>query len=549
MNPKLPQLLSTVSVAALLSLAACSKQAEAPKAVVPKVEAPKPVTVEVVKETERSKSFLAVSRQLELGGPLFAYMDVDGDVLKFAGGLKAMLEQVAKVQPEAAPFVKQDFAALATTLGLTDVKAVGFSSVPQGGGVFRNRSFFYTGGERHGLMAGLGGKPGPLKHIGLAPADAVFFSEGEMDIPVIYKTIKEVVTKVAGEPVGNQMEASIKKAGEGIALSLLDLIYGLKGRSATVLRLDAAKPLRIPAPPAGITLPEISLLVCFEGIAPVVEVALGKSPVFKRTDEGALHIYELKEKLPVDGIQPVLVADGGMLYFATTRAFYDECRGQKAGLAQNAEFQRALAQVGAEGNGLGYVSPKFFEQLRQVAKLNPNLPPEAKSVVDLVMAQLPEATQPLVTMRTNLDDGVLVRSYWNRSLKQDVALISVYNPVTIGLVAAMAIPAFQKVRMASQEKAVLNNLRMLAAAADQHYLETGTAAANYNDLVGPTRYVKALQSVAGEDYRRLRFAQGEPLRVVLPDGRVIQYPMATMQPAPQLRMPRPPAPKPAPAGK
>ena len=85
MNPKLPQLLSWIAVAALMALSACTKQAEAPKVATPKAEAPKPVTVDVVRETERSKSFLAVSRQLELGGPLYAYMDVDGDVLTFAG--------------------------------------------------------------------------------------------------------------------------------------------------------------------------------------------------------------------------------------------------------------------------------------------------------------------------------------------------------------------------------------------------------------------------------------------------------------------------------
>jgi type IV pilus assembly protein PilA len=42
--------------------------------------------------------------------------------------------------------------------------------------------------------------------------------------------------------------------------------------------------------------------------------------------------------------------------------------------------------------------------------------------------------------------------------------------VIIGLLAAMAIPAFQKVRQSSQDKAVLNNARQLAAAADQFFL-------------------------------------------------------------------------------
>ena len=38
--------------------------------------------------------------------------------------------------------------------------------------------------------------------------------------------------------------------------------------------------------------------------------------------------------------------------------------------------------------------------------------------------------------------------------------------VIIGLLAAMAIPAFQKVRSSSQDKTVMNNMRQLAAAAE-----------------------------------------------------------------------------------
>ena len=45
--------------------------------------------------------------------------------------------------------------------------------------------------------------------------------------------------------------------------------------------------------------------------------------------------------------------------------------------------------------------------------------------------------------------------------------------VIIGLLAAMAVPAFQKVRSTSQEKTILNNLRQLASGADQHFLENG----------------------------------------------------------------------------
>ncbi len=72
--------------------------------------------------------------------------------------------------------------------------------------------------------------------------------------------------------------------------------------------------------------------------------------------------------------------------------------------------------------------------------------------------------------------------------------------VIIGLLAAMAIPAFQKVRTSSQDKAVLNNARQLAAAADQYFLENGVSTVTVTNLVGAANYVKALNLVANETY-------------------------------------------------
>src|ERR1700752_432739 len=79
--------------------------------------------------------------------------------------------------------------------------------------------------------------------------------------------------------------------------------------------------------------------------------------------------------------------------------------------------------------------------------------------------------------------------------------------VIIGLLAAMAIPAFQKVRTSSQDKAVLNNARQLASAADQYFLENGVSTVAQSFLVGPTAYVKSLNLVAGESYPT-NFTQG-----------------------------------------
>ena len=95
--------------------------------------------------------------------------------------------------------------------------------------------------------------------------------------------------------------------------------------------------------------------------------------------------------------------------------------------------------------------------------------------------------------------------------------------VIIGLLAAMAIPAFQQVRSSSQDKAVYNNMRQLGAAADQYFLENGTSTAGIADLIGSSNYVKALNTVANESYP-LNFTQGTPIVVTnIAGARTLTY--------------------------
>lgn len=513
-------------VTLLCALAGCGKReaASAPAPAAP--EKPKPTTLAVVAESERSRHFLAVTKHLELGGTVYGYVDIDGDAAKLSTGLSQLLERIAEGQPQIAPFVKQDYPALFELLGFNDVKALGVSSVPDGTGFFRNTAFFYTPQQRHGLLAGLGGAPAPLARLNLAPADADLYAESEVDLAEVYKAVKAVVAKVGGETTSNLMEAQLKKAGEAAAFSLYGLVTGWKGHSAIVLRLDPQSTITLPVQPQPFTMPTPSLLLCFEGIAPAVEPALAKAPMLQSREENGVKIYSSKMPLPLQGIAPVLAVRGTTLYVATTAAFLQECLATTGRLTDTEPFKQALAPLGREGNGLTYVSPRVFTTLKKFGELNPNLPKETKGIVDFWMQQMPHPDRPLVSVRTNLPDGVLVRSYWNRSMKQDVAMLAVYNPVTIGFLAAMAIPAFQKVRTSSQEKAVMNNLRQLAAAADQYYLENGKDAATFDDLVGPeeNKYIKRIQPVGGEEYRSLEFRQGQALEIFVPVlGKSVRY--------------------------
>ncbi len=94
--------------------------------------------------------------------------------------------------------------------------------------------------------------------------------------------------------------------------------------------------------------------------------------------------------------------------------------------------------------------------------------------------------------------------------------------VIIGLLAAMAVPAFQKVRATSQTKAITNNLRQLASGADQHFLEAGVTQAALTDIVGTDKYVKTLTTVAGETYPT-QVSEGVDITVTTAAGDAVTF--------------------------
>lgn len=95
----------------------------------------------------------------------------------------------------------------------------------------------------------------------------------------------------------------------------------------------------------------------------------------------------------------------------------------------------------------------------------------------------------------------------NTKSKKGFTLVEIMIVVVIiGLLAAMAIPAFNKVREQSRGKAILNNLRQIASAGQQYILEEGVASVAYGDLEGV--YFPTIAAVAGEDYSGLSITEG-----------------------------------------
>ena len=76
-----------------------------------------------------------------------------------------------------------------------------------------------------------------------------------------------------------------------------------------------------------------------------------------------------------------------------------------------------------------------------------------------------------------------------------------------------------------QQKALMNNLRQLSAAADQYFLEQGVNRVEIAKLVGttPEKYIKEIKPVAGETYTGLVIEQGKPIRIKTAGGFEMEY--------------------------
>ena len=90
-------------------------------------------------------------------------------------------------------------------------------------------------------------------------------------------------------------------------------------------------------------------------------------------------------------------------------------------------------------------------------------------------------------------------------------------------VSSAATPSSDELVRSSRQKAILNNLRQLAAATDQFQLENKRPPSSLEELVGETKYIRRLNPVHGENYSFNPLVAGGALTVTDSDGNVVTY--------------------------
>ena len=100
--------------------------------------------------------------------------------------------------------------------------------------------------------------------------------------------------------------------------------------------------------------------------------------------------------------------------------------------------------------------------------------------------------------------------------------------VIISLLAAMAIPAFNRVRYVARRKTITNNLRIVASAAQQYMLEQGASQVGETQMEGTSsfNFYRPISKVIAETFSGVVFGSTTTqISTVEGDGTVVTFNM------------------------
>lgn len=458
-----------------------------------------------------SANFKEAQAYIDLDGSLVGYIDFEGDGAKIGTALNEIYQQVLTASPEMPP-IPVDFNQLIETLGFGSLQAMAISSKEAAPGLHRNRSVALMQGEPTGLFALYDAAPLTFTAAAKAPADATTALTASLNLIPLRRTSIQVLQQIMG-PMGEAMvQQQLAQAIPQTDITYDEALELLSGKWDAFwhqsYREDLQQDIKfwVSIEGAGDLLPRLRTMAEAKGVAFIEDDTTLKanfSHLFGPDAPIGLHVEAPKQS--------------GELIIYSHSDWTADSEGPR--LVDQAAFKDLAQRLPSEGIAFSYSRGADFEPLLATMDAMPataKYRQVSETTLDFLIGGF---LKPNMSV-SYIDDGHWVGDqYAGYSTKQVITAIPTIFGAGIG--AAMAIPAFQKVRANSQQKAVQNNLRQIAAAANQYFLENGSSEVSINQLIGEDGYIRQLTPVAGESYEGLILRPGETIRVTLADGTVV----------------------------
>ncbi|MGK0185163.1 MAG: hypothetical protein ACI9R3_000938 [Verrucomicrobiales bacterium] len=419
----------------------------------------------VAQTGDQSAHFAAVSRHLDLGGPFYGYVELDGDVDRLGEHINEIYNAFADTG-EVPPV---DVREIIKELGIGKIEALGASSIKTENG-YRNKTFVYIPDGRSGLLNLLGGDGEPLHYAPLAPAGADLVVEQEVNLKAVRDTAEKVVAKFDSQEIQKPFDEMLETKFADLSFSVADFLGNANGRVILVASIIADTPM--PLPPEAPAIPSIDALICVENAAWLFDsleekfITEGEGPFDYSEDD---NFQKMIMQVPPDGSMgiyaPLLVKEKSTdrVFLVSRQSYLDECLGSGTRLSSDAEFTAAIDGLPAEGNSFSYASPELYSEIQKVTHALMNQagaqgmggPPEAvlSAIENLTATLMPDLNGSGVAgVGQNLPDGIL---YTQNNAASHKATIATAAVLPLAMIGGAAVPFY-----AMQQQQAQSNFQM-----------------------------------------------------------------------------------------
>lgn len=437
------------------------------------------------KKTVESNSFDEVTAKLDKGGNFYLYAGTEKlakTVDEFALKLRTMLEKEIKSGEEKADALNIfDFIyGMVKNSGLMDVSGVGISTIALEPDLNRSKIVFHHyKGKGNGLIWNLI-KPEPhaLTHLELLPADTVLAGSSDSGLNVLWEWIKKEA-QTSNLPKLKQgilvLEPMLQQQGIelGKLLSSIDEV-------GYVLTLDSRKKAAIPLgkdKPA-LEIPEPALAIVFVvKDDSLFNLLQSKMPFAQKSPNPEMKMLQIPVPPMPFTVQPVIIQKEGLLIAASNNDIVNAMFAAKKsgkGLISTVEFKKLSEGIPTKGNSFRFGSSRLSQTVMELQSQLVRTAAEGKGENQTVMDIMTmfQKKYGMFGVLRNTDEGTIY--VMNHGFDMEAFLLLPLS-VTLGIVAAIAIPNLLTAKEKGKQKATMGDMKTIGMAIKMYIADNGKA--------------------------------------------------------------------------
>jgi len=426
------------------------------------------------------KPMNASIKQLDLDGNFLLFLKTDG-IKQYILNYLDTITQVGAATPGVQGKIIQDgvthIKSALDWSGLLSFTSYATSRAPTENGLIRhiNITQFDPTQTDKPIWHIIEGEPRILKGIDYVPDNAVFVCDKSVNLTECWKTIEEAIITFTKPRAADEFQQKI---------ALIEMMLGTKITAITdsndheiflSVQYSKTKKISFPIGLTPVTIAEPSLLIGIKTKSPLLSSiifkklkAAGAPMTAIQQNNQTFHILNLPPNQTIT-IQPTLVQTKEWLLLGTNPTVIQnalDAATKKNGIASTPLYKKLLKDAPEKLSAIEFVSPELFKEYLNTLQKLMNQDPSMASVSKKIFQTYTDFYMGGYTVKRKSE--IYSKYYTSQSGSKIPEMVSVGY---VGILAAIALPSFQKARINTQKKMAINNARMIICATDQYAME------------------------------------------------------------------------------